>query len=215
MEDIKQKIIDFYEPELFGKGVAKLRGGRFIQLGNKRKVYLTFGKHYKDEKEAIEGGAYRTTPHDLFVLLFPEEVEKLVDKRTEKYLEKLNKTLGLVDYKAGYEEEDVDVEQVYTQFIGGDIEVGKTNDGKWLAQYSKRTDVDDYVVVRMYFSRFPSQKDVETAKLLKEIEHHFMLYGYDAAKFNCWECGKERHWLDIPGGLREKWPAYLEKYCGC
>lgn len=93
------------------------------------------------------------------------------------------------------------------------VDVGKLDDDKWVAQYSIRTDIDDYDICSMIFNKKPSKEDIIIAHLVDEIETYFCICGYDKVTFTCWECGCKYHWLDIPGSLKEKWECYKERYC--
>lgn len=222
-EDIKKRIIEYYKPELRGETTAILKtpkGDKLISPQSNQKVVLTFGEKATTEEEAIQKGGFVTTVRDLFILLFPEQYEKhkhkFEDERTEKYLDAVKRNIGLIEVKHGYDEERFDVQAEYRIWINANsVEVGQLEDGRWVAQYSRRTDIDDYDIVKMYFKKKPNKDDIITANLIDDIEFHFEFEGYDKVKFQCWECGHEKHWLDIPGDINQKWSNYKDQYCGC
>ncbi len=225
-----QKIKDFYHPELSGSDSFVLYDGegnkKFLSFrDNKRNIYLTFGIPAKTEKEAIDNGAHVTTPQDLGKLLFPEEWEHkiklhiLPDKRVTAYLTTVKQNIGFIDSKFEEEGEGIKfdkVEIIPIWFNASDIEIGKDNQDRWVAEFSQRTDIDSYVVIDFIFNRKPTKKMIQTANLSHEIETYFNIHGWENNSFTCWECGiKTNHWLDIEGDLETKWNNFKDRYCGC
>lgn len=221
------RIKEFYSPELLphtacGFSIESNGDRHRFNGSNKfgRPIILKFDIDSEDRDEILKSGGIEITPHELFKALFPEEWEKhkhrYEDKRTESYLEKVKNSIGLIDIKHGHEEESLDsVSRISLFFNTSTVEVGRNKDGVWVAQYTMRTDVDDYDIVRMYFKNKPYEDTIKNAALIDEIESYFYFRGYDKAKFRCWECGREAHWLDIEGNLQEKWHGLSEQYCGC
>lgn len=87
-------------------------------------------------------------------------------------------------------------------------------DTKYCAELNYRTDIDDYNIETHIFSKFPSEQDVKTARAIDQLEISFKLKQLSPI-FTCWECGLEKHWLDIPGSLFEKITNLKKGYCGC
>lgn len=226
-----EKIRDFYKPELDcepNTTIYYLRVGtekrRVSLLDNKRKIILTFGLKVKDEKEAIEKGCLITNGKELGIALFPEHWESIKhiyepDKRTESYLRKVRDNIGLIEIKHGWDGikfEVLDQYSIWANLTGsGMVDVGKDDKNQWIAEYSLRTDIDDYVIVDYVFKNKPSRRNIMIAKLLEDIETYFTSKGWDKHEFRCWECGKKQHWLDIPGSIEEKWSNFKDSYCGC
>lgn len=221
------RIKEFYSPELLpntacgfsieSKGKKHRFNGGFK---GGRQIILKFNIDSEDMDEILKNGGIEITTHELFKALFPEEWEKhkhrYEDKRTESYLKKVKNSISLIDIKHGHEEESLDsVSRILLFFNTSTVEVGRNKDGLWVAQYAMRTDIDDYVIVRMYFRNKPYADAIKTAALIDEIESYLFFGRYNKVKFHCWECGREAHWLDIEGNLQEKWHLLNEQYCGC
>lgn len=139
------------------------------------------------------------------------------DKRTRLYLEKVLKNIGLIEEDCGWEEEKFEILKQYSiwgNLTGsGYVDVGRLEDGKYIAQYSYRTDIDDYEIVKLYFDHLPTEKDIRTSRLVNDIEVYFSMYR--RSTFVCWECGRDVHWLDTEGNLEVKFMNLKKKYCGC
>lgn len=192
-----------------------------------KKIILTCNETIKETNDEYlkrlesEEKIIITNPKELYSMfsgLSGDEIHLLLygySERTKKYLNTVIKNIGLLEIKAGYEEEQFEVERQYDIWPNiRCVEVGKLPDGRYIAQFSYRTDIDDYVVERYYFNHFPSKKDILTVKLIQDIETYFRLGGKET--FYCWECGVARHWLDIQASsLEERFERLKEKYCGC
>ena len=230
MGDIKQRIIDFYKPELKDTFIYLHVNGerKFIYALDDKRLFLTFGVGAKNAEEAIENGAYETTGMKLTELLFPDEFAQIkakylsypyvMDERTKSYLDAIKNKIGLLETKAGWDEETFDPVIQYDIWINltgsGYVDVGQLHDGRWIAQFAFRTDIDDYCIVRYYFNRKPSRKDIITVKTIEDIEGYLSLRGYDKVEFECWECGQKAHFCDIPADtLEEKFEFFKERYC--
>lgn len=139
-------------------------------------------------------------------------------ERTEKYLQTIRENIGLKKTFSGYNEVEFEIEtqyKIWPDLTGsGYVDVGRRGNS-WVAQYVRRTAIDDYTIYVHIFERKPSQKDVITADLLDTIMYYLVILNGKTA-FTCWECGKKHHWLDISAPtLQERWERFLEKYCGC
>lgn len=219
----KQKIIDFYQPKMEGRsGFSIVKDGKkyYFNGFNMIKMAFGFGKTFSSLEEAEkDSGTIIITPFEFFQEIFPEDFEKAFDKRTYNYLQSCKKNLGLIDIKYGYDGEIFENQfsyRIWADLTGsGAVEVGQLEDGTWVAEFSYRCGIDDYVIVDMYFEKKPSKKDIMTAKLIEDILDYLFRPRWEPffMTFNCWECGSETHWLDIPGSLEEKWEYYKEKFC--
>jgi len=174
------------------------------------------------EKLIEENRILKMNGWEFFKLYYTEE-EMLYriygyDKRTHEYLNAIKKKRGILDYQVGYVEEKFEPIRRLGPYRGltgdGYISVGKIGD-RYVAQYSERCGIDDYCIVRIYFDHLPSKSDIDMAELIDDIELYFKLEP-GRYKFVCWECGCERHWLDIRAqNLRERFEMLKERYCGC
>lgn len=218
-----EKIKEFYNPQLDHNTICIMVNGqkRYISLHNKRDIFLSFGEKISSEEEAIQKGIFKTNAKELFMTLFPEEWEKIKhkyeDTRTDRYLEACKRNIGLVDYKNGWEEEKLINKKEYSLYLNANpLEIGQNESGQWVAQIGYRTDIDDYNIERIYFNKKPSINDVKIARTIDDIEHYFIMNGYDKSVFRCWECGRKVHWLDNENGnVEEKFERLKEEYCGC
>lgn len=171
-----------------------------------------------------EGKIVITNPLELYTMfsdLSDDEIHLLLygySIRTKKYLDAVIKNIGLLETKAGYKEEKFEIERQYNIWPNltgsGYVDVGRLSDGRYIAQFSYRTDIDDYIIEKYYFNHFPSRKDIITAKLVDDVKSYFKFGNKEI--FHCWECGVEKHWLDIQASsLEERFERLKEKYCGC
>ena len=222
-----KKIKEFYNPTLENSQAYVLHVGdkkKIWGFGDKRPCYLTFGIPAKNVEEAVNNGAYVTTPQELGVLLFPNEWENgikqhlLPDKRTEAYLVKVKESIGLVESIIESEGDGLKFKKeraINIWINANEVRIGKDEQLRWIAEFSVRTDIDSYTMYDFVFNREPTKKMILTVKLLNDIETYFSIYGWDKHTFRCWECGNDAYWLDIEGDLEKKWDSYIDKYCGC
>ena len=137
------------------------------------------------------------------------------DERTLNYLNSIKENLNFVEEKNGWDEERFIESKKYNSLFAGissQLEIGLIEDGKWCAQYSFQTAPDDYNIRRLYFSKRPTSRDVKKIITLRDLELEFRFDGLNPI-FNCYECGREVHWLDFPGGLTEKIDALKDGIC--
>lgn len=133
--------------------------------------------------------------------------------RTKAYLDSEKARIGLIDYKEGMPEEFFSLVQ-YTIGRGiGLVDAGKYADGRFVVQSSKPLFAEDYVL-RMHFTRFPSQQDIEDAVIIHKMEYDFK-QGRHREVFCCNDCGEIKHWLDIEGPIERKLAMRLQRVCGC
>lgn len=231
-----EKIKEFYSPRLsewsdFNFVVNTPNGERIASFKGNRKIYLTFGKKIegdlreKSDEEFRREGIVVINEKELGKLLFPEHYRKIQpliepDNRIAKYLDGVRRGIGLVEIKHGYDEEDIIPVvryKIWANLTGnGCVDVGQLDNGLCVAQYSVRTSIDDYDVTRIYFSKFPSKKDVITAAVLEDVETYFDMHGWNRAKFYCFACCCERHFCDVKANsFEQKFRYFRSHYCGC
>lgn len=225
-QKIIQKIKDFYNPQ-YDNGLYLIvnKQKRYIPIPSDQEIILTFDYSTKNKEDALNHGGIAVTTMDLHKWFMPEDKFKQLimrwypDERTKKYLDAVKKNIGLTKVEHGYDgflpKDKIQLSHKIWLNINGDVEVGEV-DGQWLAEYSYRTDIDDYDICTYFFDKKPTKKNILTAKLLEDIEFYFNYHGWNKNTFTCWECGsKDVNWLDIEGNLETKWDQFKEKYCGC
>lgn len=206
----------------------EMRVGHF---NRQNKLVLTFGKQIEGDGKKISDtelekqGIVVITEKELGKILFPEHFETIrpiiePDSRMEKYLREVKRNIGLLEIKHGWDEEVFDTVKRYNiwgNLTGsGYVDIGRLRDDLWVAQYSIRTDVDDFDVIKMYFNKMPSKKDIITAAALEDVETYFNIHGWDEAVNYCYVCHREFHFCDIKArDLRQQFDYFREGYCGC
>jgi hypothetical protein len=227
------KTREFYRPEFSQENrVLQLHhpNGKTIPVIWTKQFTLCFGADPlpKSKEEARERGFPTLTGRELFAaLLSPEEFEavrstKEIDPRTATYLEATKKGIGLLDRRDGYDGEKFTAEEKTHLGVGLDLcpvgaEIGQLADGRWVAEWSVRTDIDDYCITDLYFNHKPTATEIDKAILVDSIETAMAWKHRYNPGFRCWECGIQcPHWLDITEETDEaKWDAFQESYCGC
>lgn len=187
-------------------------------------IHLAFGNEVdKDnlEKEIKTGRVLKVTGLEIYKAFYNWDEETYVQKaygydmRTHNYLSAVKTNIGYIENRSGYNWYELKGVQKISVFANTDqVEVGLNEYDEWVAQFSVRTDIDDYVVNRFIFNRKPNRQSIMTARMLENLLFDFML-GRVSTNFNCWECGQETHWLDVNGSFIEKVERLKERYCGC
>ena len=146
------------------------------------------------------------------------------DERTYHYLQAIKEGRGIVDYYVAYEPEEFEPIKSYAAFevplIFGPLEVGKTADDIYVAQYYLPVSADDdwdhhCYIHRMYFDHFPSEEDITAAQRVRNVEVHFKQHPH-SHMYKCWKCGRKVHWLDIPAeSFEERCEKLVQQDCGC
>lgn len=144
------------------------------------------------------------------------EAKLIGDERTTEYLSASAREIGLTMIGHGWKAEEFQPVAHHHLGIGFDgavvAEVRQLADGRWVAQYSVRTDIDDYDICRMYFTRQPSEKDIRTA-LAIDRAHNWILIT-ERTTFRCTRCGRTLHWLDAPSEtIEEKCERFRSQDC--
>lgn len=146
--------------------------------------------------------------------------------RSREYIEATMKNIGLeritdvANCGGGADGELTTCKNIatYNFFMNVETTLGLLEDGTYVTQTCFQYIVDDFAVVKMYFSRKPSERDMEVAFVIRDVESYFSrpnFNGDDRETFVCYGCGNPVHWLNIPGGIKEKWSNLQERYCGC
>lgn len=236
-KELVEKIRTFYNSRIsewseFSFVVSTPKGEKVANFDGKRKIYLTFGKQIEgdirqlSDAELEKQGIVIMTEQELGKMLFPEHYEKIrpiiePDERMRKYLEGIKNGISLIKIEHGYEEENIyppaKQYKIWYNLTGsGYVDVGQLDKNLWVAQYSVRTSIDDYDITRMYFSKFPSKKDIITAATLEDIETYFSMNGWNKVNRYCYACGKNFHFCDVRANtLDQKFAYFLDNYCGC
>jgi len=191
----------------------------YISFRNQKKLYLS---------ENLETPIEIEHANMLVKDLYPEKWEEVKanynDPRTDKYIEQTKKNIGLLDIKHGWDshlpKDQIEFGlDIWINLTGsGKVDCGKLEDGRWVAQFARRTDIDDYDICAMFFEKEPTKKMVLIANTVDQAETYFHIHTYKNANFTCWECGIKTHWLDVNNeepGIIGKWGMLEEKYCGC
>lgn len=180
-------------------------------------IYLTGGQASIDisDAEALvsSGAALRVCPRAIYMEYYgiPEaEMATIVrgyDARTDAYL-------STISARIGFDHAEWNEDPSHTTALA-DIDIchwaiGTTPDGQWVAQKFMREACRE-----LFFSRRPSLSDIATADMIATIRDTFEAGGRISDTYTCWECGREAHWLDVPGTLSEKFDAARDHYCGC
>jgi hypothetical protein len=223
-----QKIKDFYTITEKDKYII-LSDKHLFPLTEKPLIFI-FGNREITTVEAAKANSncIVTTCKDFYMEYFNITEEEFIlqyqglDQRTYKYLQTCKNNIGLTEY-TGEEKnvydmwEYVKLENTFNLvdqgFFKTEIEVGKI-ENLWCSQYCIQTAVDDYCIIKTFFTKKPNLNAITTARLLNTIELEFRLNRITFLN-NCWECGLEYHWLDTEGSLSEKYDNLKEKYCGC
>lgn len=133
--------------------------------------------------------------------------------RTKAYLDAEKARIGLNDYKEGMPEQFFALDRYAVGQGIGEVEVGQYADGRFVVQSARPLFEEDYVL-RMHFTRFPTQEEVEDAVTIRKMERDFKL-GRHREVFHCGDCGELRHWLDVDGSIEHKLEMRLKRKCGC
>lgn len=134
--------------------------------------------------------------------------------RTYNYLKKERDRVGLLSFKEGIAESFFVLDEFNVGMGIGLIETGRYADGRFVAQSSSDSLYEDSDVLRMHFSHLPDEQDVGDALIIRKMERDLKL-GRHRETFRCSDCLQERHWLDIPGTIKEKLAQRMMRKCGC
>lgn len=134
--------------------------------------------------------------------------------RTLNYLKAERERVGLMSLKEGNPESFFVLDEFNVGMGIGLIETGRYADGRFVAQSSSESLYEDSDVLRMHFTHLPDQQDVEDALIIRKMERDLKL-GRHLETFMCGDCRQERHWLDIPGTIKEKLALRMMRKCGC
>jgi hypothetical protein len=136
--------------------------------------------------------------------------------KSRKYIEENMKNIGFLDYtdvvgSSGSKDRiptKFDVVCEYDSSVCRKTQIGKLDDGRWIAQTFIQVDIDDEEVIKMYFDHQPSEHDLWIAFVIREYNT------WPIENFVCEECGKAVNWLDIDGDIGTKYKRAKNRYCG-
>lgn len=221
-----EKIESFYNviPDEYGNLYIERDGKKNLVPKCTNYFYFIFdnprGSLEYVEKLCEEGKAFKISCDQLYKHYFNWSDEELClrfygyDLRTKQYFEQVKKDIYFIREDHGYDEEKLsDITEIECWFNTSKIEVGKTEQGEWCAQFSMRTSIDDYDITRYYFRNKPTKEDIMIIDLISSIEFNFFT-GRLSCEFICYRCGSLKHWLDIEGSIFVKY-KYLSNSCDC
>jgi hypothetical protein len=138
--------------------------------------------------------------------------------RTKKYLDACRGNIGFLNHECGENLTIGDDWENIGDFAVNSSDIYMRRDERgYVAAY--QIQFEDAVFEHRYiFDRRPTKKTVKDAELIVTVEMHFRSWNRDneGESYTCWECGHTvAHWLDIEGGLKEKYEKLKDKYCGC
>jgi hypothetical protein len=183
--------------------------GKSVDLPISGEVFLT-SANMKIDCAEIYREYYELTADEIFVM-----THNGMDRRTDAYLSACLKKIGFLRETAGYDEAKI---EGGAQVACGVDAIGKVMGGtEWVWQRCQRSGCDDYVITQLFFDHFPSSREINDALTVLSVRDTFLTNDFSPVR-DCWECGREHHWLDADiQGLREKWEAFWcdGAYCGC
>jgi len=146
-----------------------------------------------------------------------------MDVRTEEYLKVVKSNMNYIGSNCGWDGiheilkksgvcTEVRLEVEYDDMAIYSYELkGKQ---RFCVEVGYRIDIDDYQIETHVFTEYPSAKSISVARMISDLEFMFKV-GRLSPVFTCWECGRECHWLDIPGTLKKRVDNLKDGYCGC
>lgn len=184
-------------PVMFPGGVSYWKG--VMDTSHSEDIVTTCGEVYRDYYDLDENG--------YAMLLYN------YSGRTKAYLDSEKARIGLTDYKEGTPEAFFALANYMMEEGVGEVNAGRYADGRFVAQTANPLFEEDHVL-RMHYSRMPTEQDIADTLVIRKIERDFKL-GRHREIFCCSACGEFKHWLDIPGGIRKKLSMRLKHRCGC
>lgn len=200
---------------------------------NDHMIYITSGTDYdgkiktKEEAERLvkDGKILSFKAKDLYYEYYNIDndedlrcaLEYGYSSASKKYIELVMQDIGLIKYtdasNGSMTEEgnptDFDIIYKYNLFLNAETEIGKIEQNVWIAQTCHQIEIDDFAVIKMYFSHKPSESDLRTAFAIRRFEFK------PVEVFRCYECGRMVNWLELDGNIIEKYNKAEERYCGC
>lgn len=176
------------------------------------------------DRKIIIGGKVETTRRELIQEVYALSEEEMIayeygyDKRTHDYLNSVKAHIGLIDISSGTEYYG---EKIIKNETTKSYAVNFANASGYLSKVDNNFVVqilmsigDDISVDSFTFDKYPSLGNFETAWELHKIANDFT-YKKLPLTYQCGECGKKVHWLDIKGNFNEKIEHLEDRYCGC
>ena len=137
-----------------------------------------------------------------------------MSRRSWDYLEGEKQRIGLTGMKEAPPESFFVLDEFDVGRGVGTMEAGRYADGRFVAQSLPDPLNDEENVLRMHFTRLPEKTDAEDGLIIRQVESDLM-HSRRGERFTCADCGVQKHWLDIPGTLREKHAQWSKRKCGC
>lgn len=209
--------------------LEKVLGALYESYPNSSKAFTLRNKetgvekylHINMKNKIVLGGYVETTAMEIYRAYNPnvtdDEVFTLQNGyglRTAAYFDKVKNEHGFLGWDV------TDDSSEFGSSSEDKIQAGRKEcrmyaDGdKWTVYWADFCPPDDLTFQAMFFSRKPTVGDIEFMMAATDIEGDISLRRIPET-FVCWECGREVHWLDIEGGLREKAEGARDRYCGC
>lgn len=175
-------------------------------------------------RTVIIGGKVETTLRELIQTVYELSDEEMIayeycyDKRTHDYLNSVKSHIGLINVSSGTEYfgekiiENETTKGYEVNFANASGRISKV-DNNFVVQILMSIG-DDIGVDTFTFNKYPSSCDFKTAWKLNECQIKFRDHEYPIT-YECWECGKKLHWLDVKGSFTEKIEHLEDRYCGC
>ena len=211
-------------------GFLEIRRGenpwKMIPKTNDRVIYFIGDNLVSstDEAESLakQGIIYKATANEIYAAFYNLDQEEQYKFRygyglkSRAYIESVMKEIELESIEeganSGGEASSLpeNAEKI-SYFVNASTYIGKV-DNLWLVETHHRYEIDDFEIIKMWFSHKPTMQEIESAFAIERIEHK--LYHSDET-FRCWECGRTTHWTDAEGDIIEKVRKFEDKYCGC
>lgn len=188
-------------------------------------------KTIEEAEKLVKGGkAKKYTAEELYRMAFPDENEFYkrfygMSKKMKNWIDTFYKNKGIIARYTGWEERDKEVDEKYMKnatiietfnnpFSPHPVEVYNLGDGKYALEYAVVYG-DTFDIRTIIFKRKPTKQDFYDIISVEEVEIKIRFHGY-AEEFNCWECGKHTHFVEIcADSLQDKISYWDDKYCGC
>lgn len=127
--------------------------------------------------------------------------------KTEKYLEKIERSIGLEKIYTG--EEDTLLKEC--KALGDNTFLSKV-ENKYILQTIHQYEIDAYGVVSYVFDHYPKSREFDIAYAIYEIR---VKMNTNNENYRCWECCRRLHWTEAEGNFLKKYRHWRDRFCGC